>query len=94
MSSPKFTSGHWAWDGEALIACKNGSFCDVAYANESGNSIECGEYDKALIAAAPELYEALEKFIQACHEAESVTTALFSALTHAEAVLKKARGEE
>ena len=101
MSAPQFTPGPWSIDGLALVVApepaERGEYKAIAQVRHNARA------NARLIAAAPELYEALENLLN-----ESTDTALPSAMllgaglsaTFVKAVerglaaLAKARGEQ
>ena len=97
----KFTPGKWevadASNGELWI-CANRS--DVI-ASVYGNSGNVGNANAHLIAAAPEMYEALSDvqdvlrgICQSCDTPDSIRIKLEPLIYRGEAIQKKARGEE
>lgn len=96
MSEAKFTPGPW------VVAASRGGFCDVKWGEQSIGGLafarkgyDCQFHirgisppDAHLIAAAPELYEAL----QACLDHGSMTGHDF-VIEQAHSALAKARGE-
>lgn len=70
---------------------------DKAIVTEKGNSVAWAyiEYDAKLIAAAPELLEALKRMVNAAKSEKDydVVAAIGAALPKAESVIKKALGE-
>ena len=92
MSQPKFTPGPWRYASRnvnEIMTTFHGvqigrSYIDVATENEKA--------DAHLVAAAPELYEALDEvFAASCPE---VPGSAGSPLEKARAALAKARGEQ
>lgn len=92
MSEPTFTPGPWGW-------CMPDEVFPAVFCNENGNII-ADLYDAknnqrqmvanaALIAAAPEMYEALEFSKREFHDLH-----LEKYCEYIEIVLKKARGEK
>ena len=104
MSEPKFTPGPW-------IAVSRGCFgetheADVHECAKWDVDMDDGEFmrgnfrmeDANLIAAAPELYEALriaakDLHMAACMISPEINPAFFETVKRARAVLDKARGE-
>ena len=101
MSKPKFTKGPWFYDGKRMIKSLNRGkvhnciaaigACQFEFEGKTHESLtapaQIDEANAVLMAAAPELYGALEN---------AVKTAAFDIpedLIMARAVLKKARGE-
>ena len=86
MSEPKFTQGLWNnCDGET-IETKKARICIIAPLNLTQ---EESDANAALIAAAPEMYEALEFSKRKFHDLY-----FENCCEYIESVLKKARGEE
>ena len=98
MSEAKFTPGPWAKsirnNNDAMVTFHGviigNVFVDIPTPNE--------KFDTNLIAAAPELYEALEEFIEAycragCDLTREERIEDRKRLIKARAALKKARGE-
>lgn len=85
MGEPKFTPGTWNnCDGET-IETKKARICIIAPLNLTQ---EESDANAALIAAAPEMYEALEFSKREFHDLH-----LEKYCEYIESVLKKARGE-
>lgn len=85
MSEPKFTQGLWNnCDGET-IETKKARICIIAPLNLTQ---EESDANAALIAAAPEMYEALEFSKREFHDLY-----FENCCEYIESVLKKARGE-
>ena len=94
MSKPKFTPGPWFVDHGVLGKPRIFSRADnliksMVCACEHG-ALSRQEHDAVLIAAAPEMYELLERII----DEMNYTTIQYHNAKDIEAVLKKARGEE
>ena len=86
MSEPKFTQGLWNnCDGET-IETKKARICIIAPLNLTQ---EESDANAALIAAAPEMYEALEFSKRKFHDLY-----FENCCEYIESVLKKARGEK
>jgi len=96
MSEAKFTPGPWEWDGDVW---------DYDYAEEAPwligkdnqiilkGEIDCANKANAhLIAAAPDLYEAIKELLYALQDDDNWRTS--GVYEDAEAALAKARGEE
>lgn len=85
MDEPKFTQGLWNnCDGET-IETKKARICIIAPLNLTQ---EESDANAALIAAAPEMYEALEFSKRKFHDLR-----FKNCCEYIESVLKKARGE-
>jgi hypothetical protein len=94
MSEPKFTPGPWAWktlkddsDFDALITGA-GKEIFIYYTDEEVEHLS--KPDAALIAAAPDLYDALELVLGTDFRDPVCCEKLF---TLTQATLEKARGE-
>ena len=96
MSETKFTPGPWYADGVYVCDSDDNNICDLEQENWEPNSY--------LIAAAPDLYEALEEVLLAerfsnrppvtVYQAEEKLDRIKYAVNKAEAALAKARGEQ
>jgi hypothetical protein len=100
MSETKFTPGRWAFralrgdDGLGYIEADG---YDIIHAGVSDLSREENEANAHLIAAAPEMYEALVHFIEDPTFQVAVggnPNVVDRMLDHARAALAKARGEQ
>jgi hypothetical protein len=88
MSEEKFTSGPWQWDGDELIASGGFPVLTAGLARNGGRYVSVKDDDKPILAASPDLYEAL---IDARAAMEIwAPDADFSVI---DAALAKARGE-
>ncbi len=124
MSNPKFTPGKWEWRQEEIdgfmqdtrLVRLNGQtvlFAGKLLDRSTGDyisTIDINDHDKALIAAAPTMYEALETIIELFYGyhvelkklkdsvndnfLKEALRVLEDGLSDVEDVLKKARGEE
>jgi hypothetical protein len=89
MSAPQFTPGPWSFDGPpASRIVWSGADRRICFLTSDGPNLA----NARLIAAAPELYEALAD-IMAHHEGFFVSTFELELATRATAALAKARGE-
>ena len=92
MSEPKFTPGPWhVGHGHGIQTAMEGwTYYPVCWSKDDENvcDIVYNKADADLIAAAPEMYEELEKFVELCYENDCGDYA-----RRAEEILKKARGE-
>ena len=95
MDKPKFTPGPWKAHHGVMepdyVFYGEEENCDAekrVIAEVYQRPEPYRNYDVDLIAAAPEMYEELEKFVELCHENDCGDYA-----RHAEEILKKARGE-
>ena len=100
MSNPKFTRGpletdifnvkghnvYWVKDSLNRGVCE--CFMQYPFAGKPGITGDEAEANAHLYAAAPEMYEELERFIELCHENDCGDYA-----RRAEQILRKARGE-
>ena len=80
MTERKWTPGPWEVSGGYVKSSNGNTVCDVRYKN--------GNNDRPIIAAAPDLYDALEGIISAM---EGIGHGPFDA---ERAALAKARGEQ
>lgn len=69
MSETKWTPGPWSWDAAPdhnwdvqVWSSPNSRVCFVAHDGEKGN--RTGQANARLISAAPDMYEALDKFVE------------------------------
>ena len=91
MSETKFTPGRWVWKYENLYSENDGEK-DKPVLVTDYEVPERTTWDSHLIAAAPDLYEALQRLVNVSAEiAPDVQSA--SVFTDARAALAKARGE-
>ena len=92
MTEPKFTPGPWHTEinWKPYVAQGNGIVLAEALDNSVINRNEA-EANAALIAAAPEMYDALYSVCVACKMRDHETECK---LCTVEAALRKARGEE
>lgn len=87
MANEKWTPGPWRIDGSLAIYSADDSFiADVTYLTD-----EKEQANANLIAAAPELYEALNDLL---NEAINGTVPLLAQIEKVSKVLRKARGED
>ncbi len=93
MSDTAFTCGPWAWDGQELYA--EGSFLVLSVGISGGGYpfVRLEEPDKALIAAAPLLYDALDEIINYCGGADNGLDDEY-VVERALAALRSARGDQ
>lgn len=90
----KWTTGPWEVEQDdegSWAVLKSGSFVTFAFPTECGAG-GSAKYNAHLIAAAPDLYEALEKVILVYHD-DDLGDDLFEAIKEAMPALAKARGE-
>ena len=90
MSESKFTKGEWTVEDGRVVAC--GDF-RIAY-SYSGSNIPYTEPAKAnahLIAAAPEMYEAMQEFVNRVDKGEVRSNKTYNKF---KSILAKARGEK
>lgn len=86
MSEPKFTPGPWHVVDNGLCVCDSNRV--VLFLSDRPYGDETDRADTNLAAAAPEMYEELEKFVELCYSSDCEGYA-----RHAEEILRKARGE-
>lgn len=94
MSEVKFTNGPWRWDADRLVS-EDEWVLSPEYDSHSGWAyIDACDEDKNLIAAAPELYDALEDLLEKLDMTPELNLDSWGVYTfEAEAALAKARGE-
>lgn len=98
MAGTKFTPGPWGWDGERLVGLKGPVLDYAAYEGMWFARYDADE-DTAnahLIAAAPDLYEALSLFLEVAEAFSEEGSPLPSdgpSFDRARTALAKARGE-
>lgn len=92
MSNPKFTPGPWEYEGinGKVVSVINGIHAVVAHNGTFRHSAKESAANAHLIAAAPELYEALENIIRAIKMRTSIGNDLIHELIEGENALKKA----
>lgn len=96
-----FTDGPWFLEGTDVMARRHGAdgaemiACAYGFENSRGKVVTTKESraNARLIAAAPDLYEALQDCAAVCAGETSSKGGLIAALERARAALKKARGE-
>lgn len=90
-----FSKGPWVWynnlSGEKIGISDGGK--DVLYVNHSESIVIPREKDAHLIAAAPDLYEALQACLNFMENTESELGFSLESADQARAALAKARGE-
>lgn len=101
MSTPKWTPGPWRWQNQQDI-CRSrliGAHGEVLD-HSAYEGMWFARYDDDedaananLIAAAPELYEALDNMLSEIRAFEASSDAVFGSTFLAEAAMAKARGE-
>lgn len=91
MTDTKFTPGPWAWDGDILTAGK--SRRHLLYMEEAPGLRNEAAANMHLIAAAPELYEALCNLIGHARWVAGELDVHYAHLDEAVSALAKARGE-
>lgn len=90
-----FTQGPWSWDGDELIADGGFPVLTAGLAKNGGRYVSVKDEDKPIIAAAPELYEALKGLLGGVlltQKAEHYPSD--DPINKAIAALAKARGED
>lgn len=92
VAVPGFTPGPWEWDGCAQIVEAARPHMRVAFLPSDGLSYASGEPTARLIAAAPQMYEALANALQSL-DTDGPGAAAAALNTHGRAALKAARGE-
>ena len=100
MSKAKFTKGDWVVKGSSMSmgSSYRGSF-SIESSGFSGDITDANEANKALIAAAPEMYAEIESEIELLKEvrgdshSEYIITLLDERIAHKQSLLAKARGE-
>lgn len=94
MSKPKFTPRPWFVDhgvpGKPRIFSRADNLIKSMVCACEHGALSRQEHDATLIAAAPEMYELLERII----DEMNYTTIQYHNAKDIEAVLRKARGEE
>lgn len=92
----KHTPGPWWLDDDGFIASGNGdTYETIADPHCSDLDIDEREANARLIAAAPELLEALEELVEQCETAQGLSDYNYGKfdLVHALKAISKARGE-
>ena len=95
---PSFTPGPWQWchyNGRPRVAASSRNIADILMTNRRVDGSDANA-DANLIAAAPEMYEALKMAKSALDElvtSEFATGAIFEAYEFADAALAKAEGK-
>jgi hypothetical protein len=92
MSNTKWTQGPWQRSGWSVLCQSHTVVCNILPWDSSG----CREEDSAnahLIAAAPELYEALRVSVEVLEKTANDTLIGRNAAESGRTVLAKARGE-
>lgn len=94
MSETTFTPGPWNWDGNELVADGGFLVLGAGIAKNGASYISVKDEDKPIIAAAPEMYEALteclahfDKWFDAANDDQC------HVVGRVKAALAKARGE-
>ncbi len=90
MSEPQFTPGPWRWEGVELVCTRMA--LPVSVLNPLKRGIGLRESDAALIAAAPDLYVALEAAMSVRLGTLKIRDGL-KIIEQAHAALARARGE-
>ena len=87
----RHTPGPWKWDSKgSLVTEFKGKSYRTEILNQLGEGTICTDEDEALIAAAPELLEALESVAHAINETDGPTREDMQLIYKA---IKKAKGE-
>jgi len=104
MNNTKFTPGPWKWNDKELLDSTNAAIIKHEDDGACGDPECCGagscwvevrEADKPLIAAAPDLYAAIEAFLSYLEHDDSLHTAEAGQIDEQmHAALAKARGEK
>jgi hypothetical protein len=96
----KHTPGPWHYrvhgvhEGEYTIRCQTYGYAPLAIVRGDKRSTKAQAYENArLIAAAPDLLEALEGMLDNCYDTER-DDATFKAVVFARAAIAKATGEQ
>ncbi len=93
----EFTPGPWRCAGHRQIATTRGAGLPICEVWSGGVGIEQADANEALIAAAPELFEALFAYVQytdAGIETDEADRGEIELAEKARAALEKARGEQ
>ena len=99
-SESKFTPGHWGLDA-GFESSKPGDFDEYWQVHDGADAIACSancyaenrEANAHLIAAAPDLYEAIKSCLNFMENTESELGISLESADQARAALNKARGE-
>ena len=90
MTERKWTPGPWDADDMA-VRTNDKALVSLVYGNGDGSLFKANAH---LIAAAPELYEALKLFVDATPKLDMSDPCMVERVNRARAALAKARGEK
>lgn len=83
MNKTKFTPGPWERDGLKIRVHGRGVICAVVARPQDGGTFDCQE-NASLIAAAPEMYEALKEVLESFAAPDAALEKVQRALARAE----------